>query len=641
MFCSQRAVNLTWRRLRKPSPVILSIDRKHFSAMLQSNFSAICRSTKSRCVRTSSYARSGAKISSICKNFNNKLVSSATTMYASLSATALFGGVFCGVVFCFSASKSRSEQLCKAISLGSLYELNRLISEGYNVNERHPLGWTPLHVAAINGNPRAVQILLEAGADPNATDEFSTPFKTASRQHKRTMEVIIAREDEFCGNLSKNADFSGFTALHYAALSDDYECIKLLLEAGADPTLKDGSGHTPNEYCAREQNRKHIELHKEKFMVKKKQEEADERKKFPLEQRFREVIVGQEGALTAVASAIRRKENGWYDEDHPLVFLFLGSSGIGKTELAKQLAKYLHKDVKKGFIRLDMSEYQEKHEVAKMIGSPPGYIGHDQGGQLTTKLKDFPNAVVLFDEVDKAHPDVLTVMLQLFDEGRLTDGQGKTIECKDAIFVMTSNLASERIAGHAVQLREAAKDAVKMKHNRVLDKEDENNEKVTISRKFKESVIYPILKRHFRRDEFLGRITEIVYFVPFSRSELRQLVDKELNFWLRRALKRHDIKLQWDREVLDVLADGYDIHYGARSIKHEVERKVVNQIAAAHEKDLIKNGCTLKVTVHYKQCEDDTKDLTSPTIRLQLIQEGRKMDLDIGEFYEPDLHVYM
>lgn len=151
--------------------------------------------------------------------------------------------------------------------------------------------------------------------------------------------------------------------------------------------------------------------------------------------------------------AIRRKENGWVDDDHPLVFLFLGSSGIGKTELAKQLACYIHKDKPAGFIRLDMSEYQEKHEVAKLIGAPPGYVGHDDGGQLTSRLKQNPKAVVLFDEVDKAHPDVLSVLLQLFDEGRLTDGKGKTISCKDAIFIMTSNLASDEIANHAINLR--------------------------------------------------------------------------------------------------------------------------------------------------------------------------------------------
>lgn len=129
--------------------------------------------------------------------------------------------------------------------------------------------------------------------------------------------------------------------------------------------------------------------------------------------------MGQDGAIATVAAAIRRKENGWVDSEHPLVFLFLGSSGIGKTELAKQVARYLHGEQsssKKGFIRVDMSEYQEKHEVSKFIGSPPGYVGHEEGGQLTKALRDCPNAVVLFDEIEKAHSDVLTIMLQLFDE---------------------------------------------------------------------------------------------------------------------------------------------------------------------------------------------------------------------------------
>lgn len=223
-----------------------------------------------------------------------------------------------------------------------------------------------------------------------------------------------------------------------------------------------------------------------KYEEMRKKKEAEERRRFPLEQRIKEVIVGQEGAITNVASskfrkwiycyktgksvksksdyisyfisisAIRRKENGWCDDEHPLVFLFLGSSGIGKTELAKQIAHYLYKEKKDAFIRIDMSEYHDKHSVARFIGAPPGYVGHEEGGQLTKRLSKFPKAVVLFDEVEKAHPDVLNVLLQLFDEGRMTDGQGKTIECKEAIFVMTSNLASEEIADHALQLREEA-----------------------------------------------------------------------------------------------------------------------------------------------------------------------------------------
>ncbi|XP_075704273.1 mitochondrial disaggregase [Rhinoderma darwinii] len=365
------------------------------------------------------------------------------------------------------------------------------------------------------------------------------------------------------------------------------------------------------------------------FQGEQRRRELAERRRFPLEQRLREHIVGQEGAITTVGAAVRRRENGWYDEEHPLVFLFLGSSGIGKTELAKQTARYLHKDVKKGFIRLDMSEFQEKHEVAKFIGSPPGYVGHEEGGQLTKKLKECPNAVVLFDEVDKAHPDVLTVMLQLFDEGRLTDGKGKTIECKDAIFIMTCNAGSDEIARYALQLRQ---EALEMNKNRLAENlNDIQTEEITISKQFKENVIRPILKAHFRRDEFLGRINEIVYFLPFCRSELSLLVLQELNSWAKKAKQRHDITLIWDRDVMDVLTDGYNVHYGARSIKHEVDRRVVNQLAAAYEQDLLPRGCTLRIAVDDKGNGADEDGLKrAPRLRLEIVEqgsEGRRLDI--------------
>ncbi|KAI7790032.1 putative caseinolytic peptidase B protein-like protein, partial [Triplophysa rosa] len=300
--------------------------------------------------------------------------------------------------------------------------------------------------------------------------------------------------------------------------------------------------------------------------------------------------------------AIRRKENGWNDEEHPLVFLFLGSSGIGKTELAKQIARYMHKDIKKGFIRMDMSEFQEKHEVAKFIGSPPGYVGHEDGGHLTKQLRQCPNAVVLFDEVDKAHPDVLTIMLQLFDEGRLTDGKGKTIECKDAIFIMTSNVASDEIAQHALQLRREAQEQSRRRLAENLD-DVQKSENITISSTFKEEMIRPILKAHFRRDEFLGRINEIVYFLPFCHSELIQLVTKELNYW---AKKRYPL---WDG-LLELL----------------VERRVVNQLAAAYEQELLPKGCTLRLTVDGGPQEKDE----ALSLRLEVLGEdstSQKLDI--------------
>ena len=470
-------------------------------------------------------------------------------------------------------------------------EVERLIrSQSISVDTRHELGWTPLHLAAVTGRQEIVAVLLEAGADVDAEEEFMNVYTTAREKRKHSLEVQIAREDEFSDQLSPRANFRGCTALHYAALTHNTAVINTLLEAGADPLKSNDYGHTPIDYAKDEKTKVLMKRFAEKYEERKKKHELEERRKFPLEKRLKEFIVGQEGPITTVASAIRRKENGWIDEEHPLVFLFLGSSGIGKTELAKQVSKYLHKENRLGFIRIDMSEYQEKHEVAKLIGAPPGYVGHEDGGQLTKRLKQFPDAVVLFDEVDKAHPDVLTVLLQLFDEGRLTDGKGKTIECKNAIFIMTSNLASTEIAEHALQLRREAEDVARERFAGNIEDKD-ISEKITISRHFKEKIIQPILKYHFGRDEFLGRINEIVYFLPFSRSELNHLVERELLLWSRRARDKHNIELTWDKSVLSLLSEGYNVYYGARSIKHEVERMVVSQLALAHETDQLSQVC--------------------------------------------------
>lgn len=481
----------------------------------------------------------------------------------------LVDGLFQAVV---EGDETRVELLAKRCSVN-------------DINARHRFGWQMLHVAAINGQARICEILLKSGARVNDIDYFTTPGQMSERFNMDPIMILLIRDTEFSPDLRRVSAY-GCTPLHYAALANDSDTLQVLMRYGADPTIKNELGFKPSKF-ANPNTEKLLMQYEEEFVKRLKEIEAEEKRRYPLEQRIKEHLVGQDAAIKMVAATIRRKENGWFDEDHPLVFLFLGSSGIGKTELAKQVAKYLHKDSKNAFIRLDMSEYQESHSVARMIGSPPGYVGYQDGGQLTEALKKCPNAVVLFDEVEKAHPKVLTVLLQLFDEGRMTDGKGNTIECKDAIFIMTSNLASEAIAEHAMQLRNEQQAVKEIERENILrgitsPKDDNYKEQITISRTFKDTIVRPVLKAHFQRDEFLGRINEMVYFLPFSDQELRQLVIKELQFWAARAKKKNSIEMTWDKEVVDVICKGYDIHYGARSIKHEVERRIVNQISELH-----------------------------------------------------------
>lgn len=504
------------------------------------------------------------------------------------------------VTLCKASNLKKERQFFQAVQYGDIPELEKILKTGVDINARHTFGWTALHVAAINNNIDVIKLLLKKGADVNAADEFTNIHRTAREKGINSLDALMIREEEFSDRLNISATFKGFTPLHYATLIDSKAGVKELLDGGANPTLESASGYRAIDYANDNEIKEMLTKYTKRYEETMKEKEIEERRRFPLEQRLKQYIVGQEGAISIVASTIRRKENGWIDEEHPLVFLFLGSSGIGKTELAKQLAAYIHKNKQDGFIRLDMSEYQEKHEVAKLIGAPPGYVGHDDGGQLTKLLKKCPNAVVLFDEVDKAHPDILTVLLQLFDEGRLTDGKGKTIVCKSATFIMTSNLASEVIAEHAIQLREEASRVLNQRFDK-NSSEDQISERIEISRKFKDEVVQPILKNHFRRDEFLGRINEIVYFLPFSQSELIQLVAKELSAWAARAKERHLIELKWDKEVLSVLTNGYDTHYGARSIKYEVERCVVNQLAAAHERGQLEKGCCVLLKVKWNK----------------------------------------
>jgi ATP-dependent Clp protease ATP-binding subunit ClpB len=271
-----------------------------------------------------------------------------------------------------------------------------------------------------------------------------------------------------------------------------------------------------------------------------------------MEAGLRERVVGQDEALLLVSNAVRRSRAGLGDPRRPQgSFLFMGPTGVGKTELARALAQFLF-DNEKALVRLDMSEYMEKHTVARLIGAPPGYVGYDEGGQLTEQIRRRPYAVVLFDEIEKAHADVFNVLLQVLDDGRLTDGKGRTVDFRNTVLIMTSNVASDLIQEHA--RREGGDDS------RLRDK------------------VMDALRRTFR-PEFLNRIDEIVTFHGLTRDDIRRIVDIQLGD-LRARLAERKISLSLTDGAAELLAErGYDPAFGARPLKRLIQRTIENPLA--------------------------------------------------------------
>ena len=286
--------------------------------------------------------------------------------------------------------------------------------------------------------------------------------------------------------------------------------------------------------------------------------QSDKEKLLKLEDELHTQVVGQEDAIKAVADAVRRSRAGLKDPNKPIgSFLFLGTTGVGKTELAKALAKYLFND-EKAMTRIDMSEYQEKHAVSRLVGAPPGYVGYEEGGQLTEAVRRKPYSVILLDEIEKAHPDTFNILLQMLDEGRLTDNKGRTADFKNTIIIMTSNMGADKI-------QEAFENA----------KTEEEREKA--AEKAKEEVIQA-LKRTVR-PEFLNRIDEILMFKPLSKDEVKDIVRIQLNN-VAKMLKEQNVNIEFTENVIDYLANkGFDPEFGARPIKRVIQRDILNNLS--------------------------------------------------------------
>ena len=293
--------------------------------------------------------------------------------------------------------------------------------------------------------------------------------------------------------------------------------------------------------------------------------ESESEKLIQMEERLKSRVVGQDEALTLVANAVRRARSGLSDPHRPIgSFIFLGPTGVGKTETARALASFLFDD-DQAIVRIDMSEYQEKHTVARLIGAPPGYVGYEEGGQLTEAVRRRPYSIVLFDEIEKAHPEVFNVLLQVLDDGRLTDGQGRTVDFRNTVIIMTSNLGSQWIQQYGTS------DYAKMR-----------------------AMVMETLKESFK-PEFLNRIDEIVIYHALPLEQIKRIVDIQVKGLEDRLAERH-IGLEITDKAREYLArEGYDPALGARPLKRTLQRKVLDPLALMILEGKFVEGDTVKV----------------------------------------------
>ncbi len=285
--------------------------------------------------------------------------------------------------------------------------------------------------------------------------------------------------------------------------------------------------------------------------------QSERTKLLNLEEELHKRVVGQDEAISAIADAIRRSRAGLQDMKRPIgSFIFMGTTGVGKTELAKALAEYLF-NTEDALIRFDMSEFQESHSVSRLIGSPPGYVGYDEGGQLTERVRRKPYSVVLFDEIEKAHPDIFNILLQVLDDGRLTDNKGRTADFKNTIIIMTSNMGSNII------------------QDNYADRDNYSDEEVFERTK---AEVIDLLKKTLK-PEFINRVDEIVMFQPLSKREIKNIIKLQVN-QLNDLLGQQNIKVEFTKYALDQLAElGYDPVYGARPLKRVIQKKILNELS--------------------------------------------------------------
>ncbi|MFN3386088.1 MAG: AAA family ATPase, partial [Candidatus Thermochlorobacter sp.] len=309
--------------------------------------------------------------------------------------------------------------------------------------------------------------------------------------------------------------------------------------------------------------------------------QSERQKLLHMEEELHKRVVGQSDAIRAISEAVRRARAGLSDERRPIgSFIFLGTTGVGKTELARSLAEYLFND-ENALVRIDMSEYMEPHSVSRLIGAPPGYVGYDEGGQLTEAVRRRPFSVILLDEIEKAHPDVFNILLQVLDDGRLTDNKGHVVNFKNTIIIMTSNLGAHLIQDQMQLL-------------------SDNNRQEILSRLRVE--LFEMLRKKMR-PEFLNRIDEVIVFMPLTREEISAIVDIQFQR-IAETAKKQNITLSLSPEAKDWLGQlGYDPSFGARPLKRVMQKYIVNALAEKILRGEISEGDNVEIILDGRQLE--------------------------------------
>lgn len=320
--------------------------------------------------------------------------------------------------------------------------------------------------------------------------------------------------------------------------------------------------------------------------------ESERSKLLRLEVELHKRVKGQEKSVIAVADAIRRSRAGLQDPDKPIgSFLFLGPTGVGKTELAKTLADFLFND-ETAITRIDMSEYQEKHSVSRLVGSPPGYVGYDEGGQLTEAVRRKPYSVVLFDEIEKAHPDVFNTLLQVLDDGRLTDNKGRLVNFKNAIIILTSNIGSHIIRDNFANMASSDEEAV-------IDKT--------------EKALFDLLKQTLR-PEFLNRLDEVIMFKPLTKLEINEIVKVHLDS-LCKTLQEQFGSVSISNQLINHIAKiGYEPEFGARPIKRVIQKYIINELSKRILEGKIQAGSNIELGIDTDGLILKNKSIEAPEV---------------------------